>query len=417
MVGNGDAVTFSWTTRYARQCVIQPGVGAVDLSGSVPFTPTETTVYTLTATGPGGSATDSLTVTVVPKPQIVLGADPGTFAPGEPAVLTWNVLDADFCSLAPDIGSVDLSGSLTVTPSATTTYTLTATGPGGTASQTVTVSVDSPISIQILYPTDGASLDRPDTLVHGTFANGSGRETGIAVNGKVAMVYGNQFALNHVPLQEGENTIAVTATDVNGAWQEESISVFAALPEHHIDLAAAIESGSSPLEANLRIAGTFGIVESAISYTGPGVVEFLESGEDSYRVRLIEEGVYYLTAEAVRETVTYTDTIVIVVVDAAEIDALLQRKWADMKTKLGDGDIAGALNHFSEGTRPMFEYNFNLLSAHMNEIIAGMQSIALVKIQEGRAEYNLVGEQAGHVFSFYLLFQKTADGTWRIVNF
>ena len=88
-----------------------------------------------------------------------------------------------------------------------------------------------------------------------------------------------------------------------------------------------------------------------------------------------------------------------------------------MKTKLSDGDIVGALNYFSDGTRPIFEYNFNLLNAHLNEIIAGMQSITLVKIEEDMAEYNLVGEQAGQSFSFYLLFQKTADGTWRIVNF
>ncbi len=105
------------------------------------------------------------------------------------------------------------------------------------------------------------------------------------------------------------------------------------------------------------------------------------------------------------------------VVDAAKIDALLQQKWSDMKTMLGNGDIPGALNHFSEGTRPIFECNFNLLNAHLDEIIAGMQSITLVKIEENRAEYNLVGQQAGQAFSFYLLFQKAADGTWRIVNF
>jgi hypothetical protein len=65
----------------------------------------------------------------------------------------------------------------------------------------------------------------------------------------------------------------------------------------------------------------------------------------------------------------------------------------------------------------MFDYNFNLPSSHLNEIIASMQSITLVKIEEDRAEYNLVGQQGGQSFSFYLLFQKTGDGIWRIVNF
>ena len=88
-----------------------------------------------------------------------------------------------------------------------------------------------------------------------------------------------------------------------------------------------------------------------------------------------------------------------------------------MKDRLGSGDIICALEYFSEGTRPIFEYNFSLLSEHLDEIIAGMQGITLVKIQENTAEYNLIGEQGGQTFSFYLLFMQTADGTWRIVNF
>ena len=191
----------------------------------------------------------------------------------------------------------------------------------------------------------------------------------------------------------------------------------AVIPEHHIEMSANLESGSSPLDASLHIGGSFSIDDSSLSYTGSGAVDYLETGVDAYRVSLTDEGITYFTAEVVHASVVYTDTIGMVVVDAAEIDALLQQKWVDMKTKLGSGDIAGALNHFSEGTQPMFAYNFNLLSAHMNEIIAGMQRITLVKVVEDRAEYHLQGEQGGQAFSFYLLFQKTADGTWRILFF
>jgi plastocyanin len=205
-------------------------------------------VYTLTATGPGGSATDTLTVTVIPKLQIAFSADPTTIQPGDPVTLTWEVVHADSCVIEPDVGSVATSESVTVTPTADTTYTLTAAGAGGTATGTASVIVGSPIEIKILYPADGAWLYRPDTLVSGTFLNGIGIETGITVNGKVAIVYGNQFAVNHLPLQEGDNTITVTATDGEGSVQEESISVIATLSEHHIELAAAIEAGSSPLE-------------------------------------------------------------------------------------------------------------------------------------------------------------------------
>jgi plastocyanin len=416
-VGSGETVTLTWTSAYAHQCVIEPGVGPVDPSGSMAVTPTETTVYTLTATGPGGSATDTLTVTVIPKPQIAFSADPSTIQPGDPVTLTWEVSHADSCIIEPDVGSVANSGSVTVNPTTDTVYTLTAMGPGGTATVTASISVSTPIDIQILYPIDGASLNRPDTMVRGTFANTSGRETGITVNGKVAMVYGNEFVVNHLPLEEGSNTITAIATDVDGYSQTATANVTATLPEHYIRISANIEAANAPLETALRIGGTFSIDESTLNYAGPGTVDFLETEADAYRVGMVDEGIYYFTTEVIHDTVTYTDTIAIVVVDASALDALLQQKWADMRTKLSNSDITGALNYFSEGTKPIFEYNFILLSGHIGEIIAGMQGITLVKIEDNQAVYNLLGEQGGQTFSFYLLFQKTGDGIWRIVNF
>jgi hypothetical protein len=320
-------------------------------------------------------------------------------------------------SIEPDIGIVDSDGTLSVAPMQTTTYTITAIGTGGTVSQSATVRVDSPISINIVSPADGASIDRPDVMVRGTFANTGGSETGITVNGVLAMVYGNEFVVNSVPLEPGDNTIIATAMDINGHSQSADVSVSAAVPEHYIELHTNITSGSAPLDFSLHIRGTFSIQDAIITYTGIAPVELMEVEPDEFQVSMIDEGIAWYTAKVVHEGVTYTDTIAVMVVDVAEIDALLQQKWADMKKRLGNGDIPGALEYFSEATRPTFEYNFNLLNAHLDEIIAGMRSITLVKIEEDMAEYNLVGEQAGQPFSFYLLFQKPGDGTWRIVNF
>jgi hypothetical protein len=266
-----------------------------------------------TTNGPGGIATDTLTVTVIPQPQIAFSADPTTIQPGEPVTLTWEVSNADSCVIEPDVGTVAASGSVTVTPTADTTYTLTAS-----------VSVAAPIDIQILYPADGAMINRPDTMVRGTFANPSGRETGITVNGKVAMVYGNEFVVNHLPLEEGSNTITVVATDVDGIARTATATVTAVMPEHYIRISANIEAANAPLETALRIDGTFSIDDSALSYAGPGTVEFLETGADAYRAGMVDEGIYYFTAEAIHDTVTYADTVAIVVVDGSALDALLQ---------------------------------------------------------------------------------------------
>jgi hypothetical protein len=52
--------------------------------------------------------------------------------------LNWNSTNADECRIAPDIGKVDCSGSIKVSPLESTTYVLTASGDGGS----VTASAD-----------------------------------------------------------------------------------------------------------------------------------------------------------------------------------------------------------------------------------------------------------------------------------
>ncbi len=63
-VNPGATVTLSWTSTDATDLSIDPGIGKVAPQGSTPVTPTESTTFTITATGPGGSATANARVTV-----------------------------------------------------------------------------------------------------------------------------------------------------------------------------------------------------------------------------------------------------------------------------------------------------------------------------------------------------------------
>ena len=64
-VTEGDSSVLAWTVTGAVSLSINQGVGAVTgVSKSV--TPAATTIYTLTATNAGGSATKTVTVTVTP---------------------------------------------------------------------------------------------------------------------------------------------------------------------------------------------------------------------------------------------------------------------------------------------------------------------------------------------------------------
>jgi len=73
-INKGDSTTLSWTSTDATQLTVSPDVGAVTAQGSTKVTPSDSTTYTITASGPGGSADSSARVTVAaplppPPPQ------------------------------------------------------------------------------------------------------------------------------------------------------------------------------------------------------------------------------------------------------------------------------------------------------------------------------------------------------------
>jgi hypothetical protein len=89
-------------------------------------------------------------------PTATISADPVSIPAGESTTLTWSSTDATSCIIEPGIGSVALSGTMSVTPPETTDYIITATGPGGTATASVTVTVTPVAPTVSMSATPGA---------------------------------------------------------------------------------------------------------------------------------------------------------------------------------------------------------------------------------------------------------------------
>jgi peptidoglycan-associated lipoprotein len=80
-------------------------------------------------------------------PTATLAANPAVVQQGQSTTLTWQTANADSINIE-GIGSVQASGSQTITPDASTTYTLSAKGPGGTQEATARVTVN-PVAAQV----------------------------------------------------------------------------------------------------------------------------------------------------------------------------------------------------------------------------------------------------------------------------
>ena len=145
-VASGAGSTLSWSATHATACTASGGwSGTRGVTGSQStgaLTANET--YGLVCTGAGGSATQSVTVSVTKAaPTIVLSASPSTVKSGASTSLTWSSANATACTASGGwTGPLATSGvRATGAVNATTTYTVRCTGTGGTATQSAIVTV------------------------------------------------------------------------------------------------------------------------------------------------------------------------------------------------------------------------------------------------------------------------------------
>ena len=176
----------AWTSSETVEADMS-GLSPVPTSGERTVSPRQTTVYELTATGPGGVTKPSTTVTVNPVVQSSLSASPTEVnyrRIGDKVVqpanttLNWSSTNADAASLAP-LGSVDTTGSKSVALTPTQAgngpvdeevkYTLNATNVcGGSDSKTTSVRLKGSIEPipavllnSVFFPTDWPTRQLP----------------------------------------------------------------------------------------------------------------------------------------------------------------------------------------------------------------------------------------------------------------
>ena len=94
-IEKGKTTTLTWSSQNATECDIQPGIGPVPPQGSKVVTPSDTTSYTITCKGEGGSANGAarVGVTVPPPPP---APEPQAAAQKATAAGTRITLDIEF---------------------------------------------------------------------------------------------------------------------------------------------------------------------------------------------------------------------------------------------------------------------------------------------------------------------------------
>jgi peptidoglycan-associated lipoprotein len=77
IIQRGETVTLTWSSTNATALSLSPGIGNVPAEGAQKVTPQDSTTYTISATGPGGSADANVRITVsAPAPTATRSAEP-----------------------------------------------------------------------------------------------------------------------------------------------------------------------------------------------------------------------------------------------------------------------------------------------------------------------------------------------------
>ncbi len=170
------AATLFWTSTNATSCSASGNwSGSKAVSGSQSTgNLTSNKTYTITCTGPGGTATDTVKANVqatAPTVNLKINNQNGTITIpyNTAATLFWTSTNATSCSASGNwSGSKAVSGSQsTGNLTSNKTYTITCTGPGGTATDTVKANV------QVSQPTvnlKANGVDGPMTINYNTAA-------------------------------------------------------------------------------------------------------------------------------------------------------------------------------------------------------------------------------------------------------
>jgi hypothetical protein len=194
------SVTLFWQTQFATSITSSDFNTGNQQNGSVTFNNLrqDNRTYTITATGPGGTASASHTIDLTPSVSIT--ADTTNLRNGDSTTLRWssNLATSVVSSSGFDSGG-QVSGTLTINPNTTTTYSITVSDSEGNQisnSVRVTVFDDTTVNGFSFNPDTFTNQNRGSTTCSTPTFEGTGSQVGGLSPGVTvtATVTGGQFA-------------------------------------------------------------------------------------------------------------------------------------------------------------------------------------------------------------------------------
>jgi len=283
------------------------------------------------------------------------------------------------------------------------------------------------LRVRILEPADGAVITTSSVWIRGLVEGGGDGEITVrlvspaAFGGSVAApVERGMFAIEVPAADPIVTSVALVAVQGGSTSPETSVSIAVgpdAAPEESLELWPP--GGLAPLTVRIGLHGFSGL-PVAIDADGDGTHEFegVLDGDDFYAT-YAQSGVYLPTARIMTpDGNVRTRRGIVEVYDRAVLDARLQAVWSGFKEALRNGDLDSAVSFIvAERRGGWAEYFRALPRALFADVDELFPAITLMEVGSGGAQYEMVAERDGLMFSYAVWFQIDADGRWRLWRF
>jgi hypothetical protein len=284
-------------------------------------------------------------------------------------------------------------------------------GSGATATRTLSVTSTYP-HVHITSPTDGASFSTDRVLVTGTVQ--APANSGVIVNGVVAVVSGTQFFASNVPLSLGVNTVTATATSPTGKQAVHSITA-TSNSASAVQISATPIQGIAPLTVSFVATSTGNPVASW--QANPGAAGSLDTSDPSalFKFTYTQPGVYQASVRVTDSAgQVYTQTIVIGVADTTQMDLLFRSIWSGLNTALVSGDKGTAMSYLTGSARDKYGPVFNVLLPYMPDIVTSYSPLKRGSISQNIGEYAVIRNDGALKRAYFVYFVRDSDGVWRV---
>lgn len=282
------------------------------------------------------------------------------------------------------------------------------------------------LRVRILEPAAGTVVTTDSVWVRASVEGGTGEVVvsvplppQFGVPTVTAPVQGDTVALE-VPVDPAFTTLTLLATDATGATVRADVPIVVTgggAPEPGLELWPP--GGLAPLNVRIGLRGWSGSVVT-IDVDGDGTNEFdgRLDGED-FPVTYERAGVYLPTVHiATPDGEILARRGVVEVYDPAVLDARLQTVWSGFKDALREASVETAVNFITAGRRSAWaEYFAALPPDAFADVDLVFTDMTLVEVGAGGAQYEMVAERDGLLYSYAVWFRIDDDGRWRLWRF